>query len=135
MKYKNALKPNDKQILEFTEGDTDTPIYMFNLLKFREEAKYEDGRKTDLSGKEAYAIYGSEVMKHLNKVGGEHIFSGIISRIMIGEVEELWDWIAIVKYPSRKAMLKMISDPEYLNSEKHRSAGLKGQLNLEVKDF
>ena len=50
MKYKNALKPNDKQILEFTEGDTDTPIYMFNLLKFRKEAKYEDGRKTDLSG-------------------------------------------------------------------------------------
>ena len=74
-------------------------------------------------------------MEHLKKVGGEPIFSGMVSRIMLGEVEELWDWIAIVKYPSRKAMLKMISDPEYLNSEKHRSAGLKGQLNLEVKDF
>ena len=135
MKYENALIPNDKQMKEFTEGDIDTPIYMVNLLKFKEKAVYEDGRKTNLSGEEAYAIYGMEVMEHLKKVGGEPIFSGMVSRIMLGEVEELWDCIAIVKYPSRKAMLKMISDPEYLKSEKHRSAGLKGQLNLEVKDF
>ena len=54
---------------------------------------------------------------------------------MLGEVEELWDWIAIARYPSRKAMLKMITDPSYLESEKHRSAGLEGQLNIETKEF
>ena len=35
----------------------------------------------------------------------------------------------------RKAMLKMITDPSYLESEKHRSAGLEGQLNIETKEF
>jgi uncharacterized protein (DUF1330 family) len=54
---------------------------------------------------------------------------------MLGEVEELWDWIAVVRYPSRKAMLEMITNPDYLESEKHRSAGLEGQLNIETKDF
>ena len=76
-----------------------------------------------------------EVIEHLKKVGGKTIFSGVISRLMLGEVEELWDWIAIARYPSRKAMLKMITDPSYLESEKHRSAGLKGQLNIETKEF
>ncbi len=135
MKYENALIPNDKQMKEFTEGDIDTPIYMVNLLKFKEKAVYEDGRKTNLSGEEAYAIYGMEVMEHLKKVGGEPIFSGMVSRIMLGEVEELWDWIAIAKYPSRKSMLEMLTNPDYLDSEKHRSAGLEGQLNIETKDF
>ena len=135
MKYENALIPNDKQMKEFTEGDIDTPICMVNLLKFKNKAKYEDGRKTNLSGEEAYAIYGLEVMEHLKKIGGESIFSGVVNRLMLGEVEELWDWIAIVKYPSRKAMLEMILNPDYLESEKHRSAGLEGQLNIETKDF
>ena len=135
MKYENALIPNDKQMKEFTEGDIDTPIYMVNLLKFKNKAEYEDGRKTNLSGEEAYAIYGLEVMEHLKKIGGESIFSGVINRLMLGEVEELWDWIAVVRYPSRKAMLEMITNPDYLESEKHRSAGLEGQLNIETKDF
>ena len=64
MQYKNALTPNEQQIKEFTEGDTDTPIYMVNLLKFKEKAEYEDKRNTDLSGEEAYAIYGMEVIEH-----------------------------------------------------------------------
>ena len=120
---------------EFTEGDIDTPIYMVNLLKFKNKAEYEDGRKTNLSGEEAYAIYGLEVMEHLKKIGGEQIFSGVVNRLMLGEVEELWDWIAVVRYPRRKAMLEMITNPDYLESEKHRSAGLEGQLNIETKDF
>ena len=132
MKYKNALTPNEQQIKEFTEGDIDAPIYMVNLLKFKEKAEYEDKRNTDLSGEEAYAIYGMEVIEHLKKVDGKIIFSGVISRLVLGEVEELWDWIAIARYPSRKAMLKMITDPSYLESEKHRSAGLEGQLNLSL---
>ena len=135
MKYENALTPNDKQMKEFTKGDINTPIYMVNLLKFKKKAVYEDGRKTNLSGEEAYAIYGMEVIEHLKKVGGEPIFSGVVSRLMLGEVDELWDWIAVVKYPSRKAMLEMILNPDYLESEKHRSAGLEGQLNIETKDF
>ena len=133
MIVENKVKPNEEQIAGFQEGDTDTPIYMLNLLKFKEKAQYEDGRDTDLSGQQAYAIYGKEVQAHVANVGGKSVFSGKVSRLMLGEVEELWDSAAIVMYPSRKAMMAMIQNPDYQRSAVHRNAGLDGQLNIELK--
>ena len=133
MKVENKVMPNEKQMKEFLEEGHDEPIFMVNLLKFKEKAEYPDKRKTDLTGKEAYAIYGKEVVKHLEKVGGKPIFGSEVTRLMLGEVEELWDQVAIAMYPNRKAMLKMISDPDYIESAQHRVAGLAGQLNIETK--
>ena len=133
MRVKNAVIPNEEQMAGFLEGDTETPIKMVNLLKFKDKADYKDGRQTSLSGKEAYQIYADEVQGHLEKVGGQSIFFGEVQRLMLGEVEELWDWVAIAEYPSRKAMLEMVMDSEYQKSEEHRSAGLAGQLNIETK--
>jgi uncharacterized protein (DUF1330 family) len=133
MKVKNAVMPNEEQMAGFLEGDIDTPIKMVNLLKFKDKADYKDGRQTSLSGKEAYQIYADEVQGHLEKVGGKSIFLGEVERLMLGEVEDLWDWVAIAEYPSRKAMLEMVMDSEYQKSEEHRSAGLAGQLNIETK--
>ena len=133
MKVKNAVIPNEEQMAGFLEGDTDTPIKMVNLLKFKDKADYKDGRQTSLSGKEAYQIYADEVQGHLEKVGGKSIFLGEVERLMLGEVEELWDWVVIAEYPSRKAMLEMVMDSEYQKSEEHRSAGLAGQLNIGTK--
>ena len=134
MQYKNSVHPTKEQMEGFLEGDSEAPIAMINLLKFREKAQYEDGRDTDLTGEQAYAIYMDEVVGHLKKVGGEVSFGGSINRLMLGEVEELWDKTFIAKYPSKKAMLKMVTDPDYLESNKHRVAGLAGQLNIEVKE-
>jgi uncharacterized protein (DUF1330 family) len=133
MKVENAVTPNEKQLAGFLEGDIETPIKMVNLLTFKDKAEYADGRETNLSGKEAYEIYTTEVQGHLEKVGGKTIFFGEVQRLMLGEVEELWDWVAIAEYPSRKAMLEMIMNSEYQKSEEHRSAGLSGQLNIETK--
>ena len=132
MEVKNDLKPNQDQMEGFLEGDIETPIAMLNLLKFKDKAVYPDKRETDLTGEEAYAIYGQEVRGHLEKVGAKPIFSGKVSRLMLGEVEDLWDVVAIAMYPNRKAMLDMISDPEYIKSAQHRVAGLEGQLNIET---
>ena len=132
MEVKNALMPNDQQMTGFLEEGKDQPIYMVNLLKFKDKAVYPDKRETDLTGEEAYAIYGQEVVKHLEKVGAMPIFGGKVARLMLGEVEDLWDVVAIAMYPNRKAMLDMISDPEYIKSAQHRAAGLEGQLNIET---
>ena len=133
MKVENKVTPNEKQMEEFLEEGHDEPIFMVNLLKFKEKAEYPDKRETNLTGREAYAIYGKEVVKHLEKVGGKPIFGSDVTRLMLGEVEELWDQVAIAMYPNRKAMLKMISDPDYIESAQHRVAGLAGQLNIETK--
>ena len=132
MEVVNKVAPTEEQMEGFLEPGRDGPIYMLNLLKFKEKAEYADGRDTVLSGAEAYAIYGQEVIQHLQKVGGAPMFSAGVERLMLGEVEELWDTAAIAMYPSRKAMLEMIMSPEYQASALHREAGLAGQLNIEL---
>jgi hypothetical protein len=49
MEVKNAVLPNDDQIKGFNEKIEDKPIYMINLLKFREKATYPDKRETNLT--------------------------------------------------------------------------------------
>ena len=133
MKVENKVMPNEKQMEEFLEEGHDEPIFMVNLLMFKDRAEYPDKRESNLSGKEAFAIYSKEVVGHLEKVGGKPIFGSEVTRLMLGEVEDLWDQVAIAMYPNRKAMLKMISDPDYIKSAQHRVAGLAGQLNIETK--
>lgn len=131
--YKNALRPNPIQLAEFALGDDD-PILMVNLLKFKDKAEYEDGRATNLTGREAYEIYVTETREHLANVGAELILGGEVNGLLLGEVEELWDAFGVARYPSRKAMIAMARNPAYIESEKHRAAGLAGQLNIEVSE-
>ena len=66
MKVKNMLTPNQEQMDGFLEGDSDSPISMVNLLKFKDKAEYTDGRDSKLSGREAYFIYATDIdTKHL----------------------------------------------------------------------
>ncbi len=132
MEVKNEVMPNDQQMVGFNELGKEKPIFMVNLLKFKEKAEYADKRETSLTGEEAYTVYGKEVQGHLEKVGGKVVFTGKVSRLTIGEVEELWDQVAIAMYPNRRAMLEMISNAEYIKSAEHRIAGLAGQLNIET---
>ena len=132
MEVVNKVFPNREQIEGFMAPGQDGPIYMLNLLKFKEKAEYPDGRDTDLTGAEAYAVYSAEVAGHLATVGGRPMFAAKVERLMLGEVEELWDTAAIAMYPSRKAMMEMLSSPDYQASAVHRTAGLAGQLNIEL---
>ena len=132
MKVKNKVTPNEEQINGFLENPQIGPISMVNLLKYKENAIYDDGRDTNLSGEEAYGLYAAEVINLVEKYGGEFLFAGKVNRLMLGEVEEMWDSIAIAKYPNRKAMFEMTMDPEYQKIHVHRDAGLEGQLNIET---
>ena len=97
MEFKNSVHPTKEQMEGFLEGDDNSPISMVNLLKFKDKAEYEDGRETNLTGEEAYAIYGKEVVKHLKNVGAEWIYSGDVKRLMLGEIEELMGYGCISK--------------------------------------
>ena len=132
MEVRNAVSPTETQLQEFFEPEAKSPIYMVNLLKFYERAKYEDGRQSELTGREAYGLYARAVAELITQVGGQVGFSGEVSRLMLGEVESLWDEVAIAMYPSRAAMMEMIQLPEYAEINIHRTAGLAGQLNIET---
>ncbi|MDP6979119.1 MAG: DUF1330 domain-containing protein [Myxococcota bacterium] len=132
MKVENQVLPDGERIKGFLEPGPDGPIYMVNLLRFKEKAEYEDGRETDLTGKQAYATYGEGVQKLLAKVGGGGMFHADVTWLMLGEVEDLWDTVAIAMYPSRAKMFEMMRLPEMAEIGAHRSAGLAGQLNIET---
>ncbi|MFT7044346.1 MAG: hypothetical protein ACJAW7_003116 [Candidatus Azotimanducaceae bacterium] len=132
MEVNNSVVPTQEQIAGFFEPGPEGPIYMVNLLKFKDKAEYEDGRPTALTGREAYDIYGAAVSQLLKEFGGAAMFAANVERLMLGEVEELWDEVAIAMYPSRKAMLDMIQSPTMQEISTHRAAGLAGQLNLET---
>ena len=132
MEVRNAVSPTETQLQEFFEPEAKSPIYMVNLLKFYERAKYEDGHQSELTGREAYGLYARAVAQLITQVGGQVGFSGEVSRLMLGEVESLWDEVAIAMYPSRAAMMEMIQLPEYAEINIHRTAGLAGQLNIET---
>ena len=134
MNVENSVNATKTQMAEFLMPGPDGSIFMVNLLKFKDEATYEDNRETMLTGKEAYAIYSAGVTKTLAQVGGKIVFSGDVSRLMLGEVEELWDCVAIAQYPSRAAMLEMMQLKAFQEIAVHRTAGLAGQLNIETTD-
>jgi uncharacterized protein (DUF1330 family) len=129
----NQLHPSPAQAKSFFGADDDGPMCMVNMLKFKDKATYADGSEPELSGRDAYLRYGAGVQACLAAVGGKARFSGIVTDLMLGEVEELWDMVAIAEYPSRAAMLKMVQSPEYKAITKHRDAGLAGQLNIRTK--
>ena len=134
MQVQNSVYPNETQLKGFAEPGPEGPIYMVNLLKFKARAEYPDGRESDLTGEQAYAIYGAAVAKLLTEFGGRAMFSANVERLMLGEVEEMWDKIAIAMYPSRAAMLEMMQSPAMQEIGVHRAAGLAGQLNIETAD-
>ena len=96
MEYKNSVHPTKEQMEGFLEGDSEAPIAMINLLKFREKAQYEDGRDTDLTGEQAYAIYMDEVVGHLKKVGGEDLVSALQEKIDVDVIIATPDMMAVV---------------------------------------
>ncbi len=134
MEVTNQLRPNAAQMAGFDEGAGDGPIYMLNLLKYRDKAEYADGRDTALTGREAYAVYTQGVRELLKEFGGSLSFKAKVERLTIGEVEELWDDVAIAMYPSRAVMLEMMQSDKMQEIGQHRAAGLAGQLNIECVD-
>lgn len=107
------------------------PIFMVNLLKFKERAEYEDGSDSHLSGREAYQRYSNEVSQLILKYGGAVFFVADITNLTLGLADEMWDEVAIAVYPNRKALFDMSVSKEWVAISHHRAAGLEGQINIE----
>ncbi|USH04469.1 DUF1330 domain-containing protein [Grimontia kaedaensis] len=133
MEVTNALYPTDAQYETLRAHPETGEIQLLNLFKFREKALYPDGRDSNLSGKEAYDLYGKPMREVLTRYGAQVVYFSELTEMVIGQVEDLWDAAVIVKYPSRKALLEMTSSEEFKVLAIHREAGLEGQLNIEIE--
>lgn len=131
--FENHVYPSEPEQLEaMQEAGPAGPIYMVNLLKFKERAAYPDGRRSDRTGRQAYQLYARAVAEILPHYGGQILFAGDVTHLSLGKVDELWDEIAIVSYPNRGALVAMSSSDAWREAAVHREAGLAGQLNIET---
>jgi uncharacterized protein (DUF1330 family) len=128
MKVVNHVYPVAERFLPLADDPRPERIAMVNLLKFRDRARYEDGRADDIPGREAYMRYVAEMGPIVEAAGGRLLFSGDVKELVIGEVDELWDAVGIAEYPSRAEFFRIATSPEVLAIGVHREAGLAGQL-------
>ena len=133
MRVTNEVVPSDPKQMEGMQAQgPEGPIFMVKLLKFKDKAEYADGRETDLTGRQAYQLYGAGVAGLLPEYGGRICFVADVTFLSLGQVEELWDEVAIAAYPDRNALFRMSTSQAWQDLAVHRAAGLAGQLNIET---
>jgi haloalkane dehalogenase len=112
---------NTEQIQRMLQSPTDGPFYMVNLIRFRDEAVYPDGRETELTGREANDLYNAG--EFIEAIGGQPVFVGEVAGTTLGE-EGKWDQVAIVEYPCPAAFFAMSAHPEFQETSIHKNAGV-----------
>lgn len=101
--------------------EDDGPIWMVNLMKYREKADYADGRSSDISGREADDLYAP--LGPLKAIGAEVVFVADVDTQFLNDSPK-WDRVGIVKYPSRRAFLEMQNRPDFKELHHHKEAGM-----------
>ena len=105
----------------------DQPVHMLNLVRLRPVAEYpadHPDHGKGLSGLEAYRAYGRTTAPIFARLGGRQVWAGRPEVMVTGPQTEAWDLAFIAEYPSAAAFLAMVSDPEYREFVKHRTAGV-----------
>jgi uncharacterized protein (DUF1330 family) len=103
----------------------DTPVFMLNLMRFREQAEYDEGFDAEpCSGVEAYMRYGAAVAPLIDGVGGEVVWQGRPVAMVVGPEDKDWHLMALVRYPGKAAFLAMVSSEDYQAIAPHRTAAL-----------
>ena len=115
----SAIRPNKEQFLELMNAPDEGPVVMMNLLKFKPR-----------EGASEYSKYGQSAVQMVEARGGKVLWMGKVDQTLIGPVDEAWDAIALVQYPSRKAFVEMTSTEEYDAAHEHRESGLERTLLL-----
>lgn len=118
----NPTRAQFEAMLAMPAGE---PVYMLNMLRFRDQADYGD--KSDVAactGREAYARYGAGIVEILRKVGGRPVWQGDGQLTFIAPEGELWDECLLVRYPDVAAFQAMLTNPDYQAQTFHRDAAL-----------
>ncbi|MCX7382432.1 MAG: DUF1330 domain-containing protein [Alphaproteobacteria bacterium] len=125
------IDPTRESFAVFRAKDRPGPIHMLNLVRFRDQAAYPDGRVA--TGAEAYAAYGRESAPVFARLGGRIVWRGGFEHMLIGPGEEAWHECFIAEYPSVAAFVEMIRDPVYREAVKHRQAAVLDSRLIRMK--
>lgn len=122
-----AVDPTRAQFDAFKALPRDTPIHMLNLVRLREVADYPPDHPNHgkgMTGRDAYRAYGATTADIFNRLGGRQVWVGRPEAVVTGPPGEQWDLAFIAQYPNAGAFLAMITDPQYREHVRHRTAAV-----------
>ena len=125
-----------KQFRELAKSDDGGEYYMVNLLKFREKALYPVGSLYNDDPLAANNRYNRAIIPLLLKHGGMPVFdSRAQGRFIHPDDAEDWDHVAMVRYRSRRDMLKMALELAGSGADIHKWAALEKTQVFPVKSL
>ena len=122
-----SIDPTRAQFDAFKALPRDQPIQMLNLVRLKEKADYpadHPNHGANMSGLDAYRAYGRDSVALFAGLGGRQIWIGKPEIVVTGPTDERWDLAFIAQYPNAGAFLAMVTDPNYREFVKHRTAGV-----------
>lgn len=107
--------------------DNEGPVYMVNLIRYRETAAYETpSGLPPCSGREAYFERYAPAFRRIAE-GEDYGLSwiGNVRAVLVGTGDEAWDDIVIVRYASLALLRRIVESPAYVSeAEPHRLAAM-----------
>ena len=93
------------------------PVVMVNMLRLRDRA--------------AYQRYSELTMPLIKARGGTVLWAGNGEAVAFGDAQaDRWDYVVLVRYPSRAAFLDMIRSGEYAAANVHREQAVQRHVIL-----
>lgn len=122
-----SIDPTRTQFDAFKALPRDQPIHMLNLIRLKALADYPPDHPDHgkgLTGLDAYRAYGRTAGPIFARLGARQVWAGRPDGVVTGPADERWDLAFIAEYPSAAAFLAMVTDPDYREHVKHRTAAV-----------
>ncbi|HLZ85366.1 MAG TPA: DUF1330 domain-containing protein [Caulobacteraceae bacterium] len=112
---------------DFVRALPDTgPVVMVNLVRFRAASADGDG-----SGWDAYLRYSQGFAALMKASGATILWAGKVEGAAFGDVGgRPWDFVVLVRYPSRRTFLEVLTSEAYAQANRHRENGVEDHLIL-----
>jgi uncharacterized protein (DUF1330 family) len=108
----------------------EAPVVMLNLMRFRGRSLDGNG-----SGWDAYLRYSALTIKLIKARGGTITWTGTAEAVALGVAEDnRWDYVALVRYPSRAAFVDMMTSAEYAQANVERENGCTAHTIIAVRE-
>lgn len=106
------------------------PVVMVNLVRFRKASLDGDG-----TGWDAYVRYSRLFMPLLRACGGTILWSGDAEGLAYGSLGGPgWDYIVLVRYPSRASFLETVTSQAYAAANPHRENGVEDHVIISANE-
>ncbi len=122
-----------RRVRAWAEADDGKPAYMLNLMRYNDKIDDVPGAPQGFKGtpKEANLLYEDKAMGLILKKGGVGGSYGSETQgqnlITIGSDPAMdhWSRVLVIRYPSRRNFLQLVSDPDYAPIEPYKMMALR----------